>query len=34
MSKSIILVAAIACLIKPAEQNEQFAYSVPSVVPS
>lgn len=34
VSKWIILIAAIACLIKPAEQNEQFANSVPSVVPS
>lgn len=27
-----ILIAAIACLIKPAEKNEQFSNSVPSAI--
>lgn len=34
VSKWIILIAAITCLIKSAEQNKQFANSVPCVVPS
>lgn len=34
VNKWIILIAAIACLIKPAEQSEEFVNSVPSVVPS